>query len=127
MTGLPPEVPADLPVEALTTCELVIKRQAGRMLGLTVPDKLLVAADDTPAPNGQVLIRSRFQRDGSPAADGFSAIQNNSDLSQGLKSVNGGTLEPRTAGGNTEMRHEHVGHAICGGAGHDWAQPISLA
>jgi len=28
-----------------------------------------------------------------PAADGFSAIQNNSDLSQGLKSVNGGTVE----------------------------------
>jgi hypothetical protein len=46
----------------LTTYELVIKRQTARMLGLTVPDKLLVAAGDTPAPNGQVLIRSGFQK-----------------------------------------------------------------
>jgi hypothetical protein len=59
-------LPADLPVEALTTYELVINRQTARMLGLTVPDILLVAAGDTPVPNGQVLIRSGFQRDGSP-------------------------------------------------------------
>jgi hypothetical protein len=115
----------------LTTYELVIKRLTARMLGLTVPDTLLVAAlaaGDTPAPDGQVLIRSGFQRDGSPAADGFSAIQNNSDLSQGLKSVNGGTVERKDGRQqNTEMCHEHVGHAICGGAGHDWAQAISLA
>jgi hypothetical protein len=43
-------LPADLPVEALTTYELVINRQTARMLGLTVPDILLVAAGDTPCP-----------------------------------------------------------------------------
>jgi hypothetical protein len=42
----------------LTTYELVIKRLTARMLGLTVPDTLLVAAGDAPAANGQVLIRS---------------------------------------------------------------------
>jgi hypothetical protein len=48
----------------LTTYELVIKRLTARMLGLTVPDTLLVAAlaaGDTPAANGQVLIRSGFK------------------------------------------------------------------
>ena len=32
------EVPADLPVEALTTYEPVINHQTARMLGCTVPD-----------------------------------------------------------------------------------------
>jgi ABC-type uncharacterized transport system substrate-binding protein len=40
------EKPSDLPVQAPNKYELVVNRKAAKALGLTVPDKLLVAADE---------------------------------------------------------------------------------
>jgi hypothetical protein len=83
-----------------------------------------------------------------PIASGFNAIQDDSDLPQGLSprlaaqsTTRVGILMPPWSRreqikvadaipgliGNTEMCHEHVGHAVRAGTGHCGAQPISLA
>src|SRR5215470_3502657 len=61
-------------------------------------------------------------------------IQNNSGLSQGLRSAIGGTVDHKddkhldaSWGAEGEQINEHVGHGIRGATGHCWAQPISLA
>src|SRR5205809_7984399 len=99
--------------------------------------------------SARALIICDFKEmDRLPMASGFSAIQNNSDVSQGLSPRLAPQSTTRAVGilmplwsrseqikvqaipgliGHTEMCHEYVGHGIRGATGHRRAQPISLA
>src|SRR5262249_50888871 len=78
--------------------------------------------------SSSLIIRDFKGMDRLPIASGFNAIQNNSDLSQGLGPRLAAQLTTRVAGIclNTETGHEHVGHAVRASVGHCAAQSISL-